>query len=360
MLGSPRALYAAVVQVLGWEGLGAQVWVSSGDALQLAAPSAVGRPHACQVEEPLTSVGRAALAMAALPTLERWDGTPAVVPWCAAPILIAGEVGAYLVVEGAWLGVSSARVIKDFSALISSVLARLREVDALRGALDRHRQQQRVVAEERLTVLGEAAAVLAHEMRNPLGAISNAVALLERGLNPGGAPLGIIREETGRLEALVHDLLQLARPLEPKRQRVALLQLAHSTLERMQRCGETTVHYVVTSQEQPYVSADRGLLEVALENLLRNAAQASPVGAEVRLVISGDAAVARIAVEDDGPGVSPADHARIFEPFFTTRAAGTGLGLPIVKRLIEAHGGTVRFDSAVGRGARFELSLPRI
>lgn len=373
-LRSPEELYASVIQVLCWEGLTAAVWVCSAGSLHLAAGPQVGREKlgctrvdaratssVCHVEEPLASAWRAAMASALLPRVERWDGTPATVRWCAAPILNEGEVRAYLIVEGARLGPASARVIGEFAAMMSSVLARQREVNVLREAIDRHQQHQRLVAAERLTVLGEAATVLAHEMRNPLGSISNAVALLERGGNPGAEPLGIIREEVGRLDALVHDLLQLARPLEPNRQRVELLQLAHSTLARMQRSGDaTTVRYTVTSHEQPHVSADRALLGLALENLLRNAAQASPMGAEVRLTISGDAASALISVEDDGPGVAPSDHARIFEPFFTTRAVGTGLGLPIVKRLIEAHGGTVRLDSTAARGARFELSLPRI
>ncbi len=161
----------------------------------------------------------------------------------------------------------------------------------------------------------------------------------------------------------MRDLLQLARPLEPTLQSLDLVQFAEATVERMQgHADRADVRYRLLCTEKPHVSADRALLGLALENLLRNAAQVSPRDAEVRLIISSsDAGLVQLAVEDDGPGIAPADRPRIFEPFFTTRAVGTGLGLPIVKRLIEAHGGNVRLDDPTpGRGARFELSLPRI
>ncbi|MFY0528908.1 sensor histidine kinase [Archangium gephyra] len=108
----------------------------------------------------------------------------------------------------------------------------------------------------------------------------------------------------------------------------------------------------------PMIHADETLLQLALENLLRNAVQASPTGGLVHVALGSVPGGICLTVEDQGPGVSAGDAHRIFEPFFTTRTTGTGLGLAVVRRVVNAHGGTVSVGQRHGGGARFELRLP--
>ncbi len=278
-------------------------------------------------------------------------------------IRVGARIEWLLVASGVRLTRSAIDAVDAFARLAGTTLGRIADREAREA--DRLREEARArstIASERLTVLGEAAAVLAHEMRNPLCTISNAVALLDRA-DPTGHPVArsIIRDEVGRLDALVQDLLQLARPVDPSCRRVELGKLIRATLERAQKdLGSTHVLVLPKSPaDDVEVTGDPALLSLALENLVRNAAQASPPDSEIRVLVESQSREVTISVEDDGPGVATAMQERIFEPFFTTRAVGTGLGLAIVKRLVEAHGGSVRVGSSLSGGARFDLVFAR-
>ncbi len=300
-------------------------------------------------------------ASSGAPLLEHgWDrvdvGLRAALSSVLAGIEVRGELQALLVTEGPRFTPSAAGAIGQFARLAGSALENIGQQERLRERLFELRQAQRsMLAEERLSVLGEAAAVLAHEIRNPLAIVNNALTLMRR--TPDSPQLlDIVGEEVARLDALTHDLLQLARPLEPRRQLFDLGRLIRSTVERM-RSSRADLRIAVEHPRSIEIAADPGLLQLALENLLRNASQVSPEEGEIRVTVSTLADETLVAVDDQGPGVAPADRKRIFEPFFTTRASGTGLGLPIVKRIVQAHGGELRVGDSPFGGARFEMIL---
>ncbi|QRK09194.1 PAS domain-containing protein [Archangium violaceum] len=280
-----------------------------------------------------------------------------------APIFVEGEPYGILAIHGETLTPTSAATLELFARQVGGALENVRHHRRAAARLaELSRLQSELVAQERLTVLGEAAGVVAHEVRNPLGAILNAAAVLKRDkLGPiGKSAVEMLEEEATRLDAMVRDLLDVVRPLEPRPRPLHPGELARRTLElfrERRQLGNVRVT-VDEAPELPMLQADETLLQLALENLLRNAVQASPPGGEVRVAVARVPEGIHLTVEDAGPGVSPADAQRIFEPFFTTRTTGTGLGLAVVRRVVVAHGGTVSVGQRPGGGARFELRLP--
>ena len=232
------------------------------------------------------------------------------------------------------------------------------------------RAQERLVRRERLAALGELAATVAHEVRNPLGAISNAMAALrrmghDRGEGPTGTLFGIVDEEVERLAGLVSGLLDFTRPMEPRRVHQPLAAVVEGALVAALRAAGPSTGVTVVKElgaELGPIPVDGQLLHVALSNLLTNALQSMPGGGglTVRLEreLRAGAASARLTIQDTGRGIPPELLARIFEPFFTTRSTGTGLGLAIVRRIVEAHRGEVEVHSTVGQGTTFVVHLP--
>jgi signal transduction histidine kinase len=279
------------------------------------------------------------------------------------PIFVEGEPYGMLAVQGEALTPASAATLELFARQVGGALENVRQHRLAASRLtELTRLQAERVDQERLTVLGEAAGVVAHEVRNPLGAIINAVAVLKREpLGPTGTMAAeMLVEEATRLEVMVRDLLDVVRPLEPRPRPLDLGELARRTVVQFQerRQSEGVRWEVDEEAELPLVEADETLLQMALENLVRHAVDSSPQGGLVRVGLARAPAGVRLSVEDEGPGVSQADAPRLFEPFFTTRTNGTGLGLAVVRRVVVAHGGTVQVSPRPERGVRFELHLP--
>jgi len=226
------------------------------------------------------------------------------------------------------------------------------------------RTQEQLVQRERLAALGELAAVVAHEVRNPLGVIFNSVSYIRRLIGAGNSALPmveIVAEEAERLNHIVDDLLHFARPASPLLSPVPLLRLLEDAVRAAltDATGTVTVEWFVES-ELP-VPVDERMIRQAFINLALNAVQAMPHGGTLRLSLRrapGPRPEVQVEFTDTGSGI-PADmRARIFEPFFTTKAKGTGLGLAIVKRIIESHSGRVVLESEPGHGTTFRLFLP--
>jgi signal transduction histidine kinase len=215
-----------------------------------------------------------------------------------------------------------------------------------------------VIQAERLAALGEAAAVLAHEVRNPLATIANSIQLLrkESAVSEGARDLLAIQQmEVGRLDRLVQDLLCFTRPLQPRLGAVELSEVIRGATAMLQpRAAEAQVRLEVEPGSSQELRADPDHLHMALSNVLQNAIEASPQGGCVRVnVVSRDGELS-LCIDDEGSGVPAELITRVFEPFFTTRAQGSGLGLAITRLIMKAHGGDVRVSN-LGRGARFEL-----
>ncbi|WP_342378902.1 ATP-binding protein [Myxococcus stipitatus] len=226
-----------------------------------------------------------------------------------------------------------------------------------------------MVKRERLAALGELSAIVAHEVRNPLGVIFNAVASLRRLLEPAGDAamlLDILGEESDRLNRMVGDLLDYTRPRDPVLQHEDLGRVLQDSLEaaRVQGGGADRPVHIDSDVEPglPPVPMDRRLIRQALVNVAVNAIQSMPQGGRVQVRARREAHAGReqlrIDVADQGPGIPAELLHRVFEPFFTTKAQGTGLGLAVVKRILEEHRGEIAVDSIPGRGTTFTFRLP--
>jgi two-component system sensor histidine kinase HydH len=228
--------------------------------------------------------------------------------------------------------------------------------------------QAELIDRERLAALGELSASVAHEVRNPLGVIFNSMGSLRRILRPEGDAallIDIVEEEADRLNRMVGDLLDYSRPLQPALQPVLLRALIDEAISsaRLQAgaSADAVAIQVRVAREVATIRADARLLRQALINLFLNSVQAMPKGG--RLTVTArpgelhGAPAADITIADTGPGVPLEARTRIWQPFFTTKATGTGLGLAVVKRIVDGHGGSIALEHA-DAFTEFRLLLP--
>jgi signal transduction histidine kinase len=231
---------------------------------------------------------------------------------------------------------------------------------------------QRAEDAERLAALGRIAAGLAHEIRNPLGSIVGSIQLLTtaQGIGDEARHLcSIVERETARLNDLVEDMLQLARPRHPVMGDVDVGRTAREVVALASQSGRGTdviVRYDGPGESEGVVAkADAGQLRQVVWNLVRNAVQASSPGAKVTVRVATENAVATRApnqgvvleVHDDGPGIGEEAQGRLFDAFFTTRSSGIGIGLAVVKRIVDEHGWRIEVESKEGRGATFRVRI---
>lgn len=252
------------------------------------------------------------------------------------------------------LGLSAAPVTDPEGRELGRVI-NFQDVTAL------HELGQQVRRNERLAAIGQLSASVAHEVRNPLAAISGSAELL------AGAELGeedarllsVITRESSRLSQLVTDLLAFTRPRAPQRVRLDLARtVAEATDAFRADPGSSDIQLHVTVERGVETDADPSMMAQVIWNLLRNASDAMKGQGEIHvdLSLANDSAV--ISVWDTGPGIAADELERVFDPFFTTKEHGTGFGLALVNRAIDEHGGTITVESPPSRGAHFTIRLP--
>jgi two-component system sensor histidine kinase PilS (NtrC family) len=220
---------------------------------------------------------------------------------------------------------------------------------------------------ERLATVGQLAAGIAHEIRNPLASISGSVELLGRGPTASDddkALMAIVVREIERLDRLIRELLEYANPRPRTLVEVDVVAVLTEVIQVMrQDRSQGEVALVAELPATPVtISADPGQLRQVLWNLCRNAAEAAATSGEggtVTVRARADAIGVSIEIEDDGPGIAPELVGRIFDPFFTTKKRGTGLGLATSHAIVTEHGGTLDVRSQPGRGTRLVVRLPR-
>jgi two-component system, NtrC family, sensor histidine kinase HydH len=221
---------------------------------------------------------------------------------------------------------------------------------------------------ERLSALGELSAVLAHEIRNPLGSIRGTAEILRDDFRPGDRKyefLEILIKEADRLNRVVEDFLNLARPIQVERETCDLMAELKEVVALV--AGEAALRGVrleLAPAAVPPVRGDREKLRQVFLNLILNGVQATGRGGGLTITAARHSAgegvpvVVELTFADTGAGIDPTVLPRIFEPFFTTKAEGTGLGLAITQKIIESHGGTIEVESTLGKGTTFRVRLP--
>jgi signal transduction histidine kinase len=228
---------------------------------------------------------------------------------------------------------------------------------------------RRAAVAEKLAAVGTMTAGLSHEIRNPLNAALLQLSVVERRVNklapadrpPLLEPLRLVRDEISRLEHLLQDFLQFARPrelvLKPLDLGPVLTAIVGLLTSEAERRGLRIEQRIPT--DLPPVLAEDEQLRQVLMNLTLNALEATPAGGRISLSARTADTEVVVSVEDNGPGIEASLRQRIFEPFFSTKATGSGLGLPIVHAIITQHGGAVGIDRSAMGGARFWFTLPR-
>jgi two-component system sensor kinase FixL len=229
-----------------------------------------------------------------------------------------------------------------------------------------HDLSDRVVLEQRLTEqkslakLGEMAAVVAHEVKNPIAGIRGALQVITSRMPPEQRDRAILVDIITRLDALnriVQDMLMFARPRALRKEPIALGALLGDTASMIER-DPTMLNLEIGINGSAEVAGDRELLQIVFQNILMNAAQAMEGTGRVDVTITHIDGRCRVAVADRGPGMPEEIREKAFEAFFTTKHRGTGLGLPIAKRVVEAHGGTIHIDVPPEGGTTISVDLP--
>jgi two-component system sensor histidine kinase HydH len=252
--------------------------------------------------------------------------------------------GAVLLLGGAGLG-----------AIFWAQRRHLAEVRRLEAEMERR---------DRLAVVGDVAAAFAHEVRNPLNAVSMGLQRLRAEFAPAPVEeynrfVDLMQSEVRRLNGIVEEFIALARPVAIKPAAFAaddLLQELRALLEGEARAAEVTVNVVAPGPLT--LVADRDQIKQVLFNLALNGLQAMRDGGVLTLGAQRAGAGVRLSVDDTGPGIAPEARGRIFDPYFTTRRDGLGLGLTIARRIAEAHDGTIEVEASDARGTRFAVTLP--
>ncbi len=222
--------------------------------------------------------------------------------------------------------------------------------------------EAQVLHASRLAGLGELAAGVAHEIRNPLTAVKGFTQVLEEELAPGDERreyTAVITKEVERLERIVRSLLAFARPARSKFQKENLPEIMEETLVLVDN-GEfrRRIELQKSYEGEVWAEVDKEQLKQVLLNLLINASQAIEAKGVIKVSIRRQGEWATIAVADSGCGIAPENFDKLFDPFFTTKEKGTGLGLAMVHQLVELHQGKVQVKSVVGQGTEFTVILP--
>jgi two-component system sensor kinase FixL len=247
-------------------------------------------------------------------------------------------------------------------AVGETVVGGVRKFTGILRDLSAQKQMEHLLQERQtLARVGELAAVVAHEVRNPLAAIKGVVEVIQTRFpadSPDRKVLGDLLTRVDSLEQLVSDLLVYARPAPPAFRMVPILGLVRETVAMA--AGDPLADRVRFEVDGPDIdlSVDPGQMGRAMLNLMTNAAQAMRQGGVVRVVGERSGSLYRLRLIDEGPGMDADVVARCQEPFFTTKTRGTGLGLPIARRVVEEHHGAFRVESAPGQGTTVVIELP--
>jgi len=249
--------------------------------------------------------------------------------------------------------------IRDDSGQVIGSSAVVKDLTSFRNL------ERQLADAEHLATMGELSAGLAHEIKNPLAGIKGAIDVIHDSLPATDLHrdiLGDVLHQVDRIDKIVRDLLNYAKPKPPSHTTIHLTELAHRIIAMARKSSKNdslSIHMELLSRI-PAFTGDETQLEQVLLNLLLNSQNAMPSGGHitVRLSYDSESAAIRMEVEDDGPGIPEEVRKKVFQPFFTTRVDGIGLGLATCLKNVQYHGGTIEIRSEVGRGTTFVVTLP--
>ncbi|MEZ0210172.1 MAG: ATP-binding protein [Methylophilus sp.] len=229
-------------------------------------------------------------------------------------------------------------------------------------AADLAESEQQLTRAAKLAVVGEMAAAMSHEVRTPLGIMRSSADVLKREpelSEDGREVLGFIISETERLDKLVTTLIDSARPRLPSKTPLELQSHLQHVCDMLQKQAQAKHIQLSLNATEPVIThVDQDQMTQVMVNLMMNAIQILPEHGQVMVSLFHDQQYAYISVADNGPGVPQAQQTHLFEAFFTQRAGGVGLGLAVVKQIIEGHGGTITYSASPSQGAQFNIALP--
>jgi signal transduction histidine kinase len=244
---------------------------------------------------------------------------------------------------------------RNFNHMVEQLRESREEIEAL------HRTQ--MSRAEHLATLGELAAGLAHEIRNPLAGIAGVIEIIGRDLpstSPARAVVKDVRQEIAQINRILTDLLETARPHPPRMCRSNLnTTVEHAVMLAHQQVLSKPIKIEFQKSADPLeVEHDSDQIHQVLLNLLLNAVQAIDGEGTIKVEIGSHDNLATVVVSDTGRGIPAQNLAHIFRPFYTTKGNGTGLGLSLARRIVEEHHGRIEVSSKIGKGSRFEVVLP--
>ena len=237
---------------------------------------------------------------------------------------------------------------RKFTGILHDLSARVRIEEQLRE-------------QSTLARLGEMAAVIAHEVKNPLAGIRGAIQVIGGRLPEGSRDAAMMKEIVARIDGLndlMKDLLVFARPPQPKPTPVEIARLVATTVDMLREDPALKGVQVQVDGTAPPIEGDPELLKIVFQNLLVNGAHAMQGQGTIRISVTAIDSWCHIAFSDAGPGIPLEIREKIFTPFFTTKSRGSGLGLPTARRLIEAHGGSISIDCPPAGGTTVSIQLP--
>jgi len=296
----------------------------------------------------------------------------------AVPVKIANKVLGVLNVESKTLNAFDERdeklleILASHSATAMSNLEYAKNLEKLvrKRTRELRRAQKQLLRAERMAGIGETAAMVGHDLRNPLQVMTNTLYLANKSLaalptegkklvekHEIGELMATVGEQLQYVSKIVNDLQDYARPVKLNLVETNLYQLIQDTLSTM-----TIPHNVrvsITKEDKfPLLIVDPMLMRRAFSNLITNALQAMPDGGQLTIRLSKQETRALVNIQDTGVGIAPKNRNKIFQPLFTTKARGQGFGLPVCKRLVEAHDGSIHVKSRVGQGSTFTVEIP--